>query len=130
MPSYGESANMGFFIKDGGYYFAINNKMDLALKSDIYSRGSWNVKSNLRYINRYKYNGSLNISYGKLKNSYRGFPDYSEKQDFNIKWSHKQDPKANPDFNFSANIEAGSSTFHRNNSYNDDYLKKYFDFQH
>ena len=123
MPSYGESANMGFFIKDGGYYFAINNKMDLALKSDIYSRGSWNVKSNLRYINRYKYNGSLNISYGKLKNSYRGFPDYSEKQDFNIKWSHKQDPKANPDFNFSANIEAGSSTFHRNNSYNDDYLK-------
>lgn len=123
MPSYGESANMGFFIKDGGYYFAINNKMDLALKSDIYSRGSWNVKSNLRYINRYKYNGSLNISYGKLKNSYRGFPDYSEKQDFNIKWSHKQDPKANPAFNFSANIEAGSSTFHRNNSYNDDYLK-------
>ena len=82
----------------------------------------------MRYINRYKYNGSLNISYGKLKNSYRGFPDYSEKQDFNIKWSHKQDPKANPDFNFSANIEAGSSTFHRNNSYNDDYLKKYFDF--
>ncbi len=123
MPSYGESANMGFFIKDGGYYFAINNKMDLALKSDIYSRGSWNVKSNLRYINRYKYNGSLNISYGKLKNSYKGFPDYSEKQDFNIKWSHKQDPKANPAFNFSANIEAGSSTFHRNNSYNDDYLK-------
>ena len=123
MPAYGESANMGFFIKDGGYYFTINKKIDLSLKSDIYSRGSWNIKSSMRYKNRYRYNGNLNISYGVLKNSYKGFPDYSQKKDFNIKWSHKQDPKANPSFNFSANIEAGSSTYHRNNSYNDDYLK-------
>jgi len=123
MPAYGESANMGFFIKDGGYYFAINNKIDLSLKSDIYSRGSWNIKSNMRYKSRYKYNGNFNISYGFLKNSYKGFPDYSEKQDFNIKWSHKQDPKASPSLNFSANIDAGTSTYHRNNSYSDDYLK-------
>ena len=124
IPSYGESANMGFFLKEGGYYFTLNDKMDLSLKSDIYSQGSWNIKSLLRYKKRYKYNGNLKLSYGNMKNSYFGFPDYSEKKDFHIKWSHQQDKKANPSLNFSANVEAGSSTYHRNNSYNDeDYLK-------
>ena len=124
IPSYGESTNMGFFLKDGGYYFTLSNKLDLSLKSDIYTQGSWNLKSLLRYNNRYQYNGSLNLNYGNIKNSYLGFPDYSEKKDFHIKWSHKQDKKANPSLTFSANVEAGSSTYHRNNSYNDnDYLK-------
>ena len=124
IPSYGESANMGFFLKDGGYYFTLSDKMDLSLKSDIYTQGSWNIKSLLRYKKRYKYSGNLSLSYGNMKNSYIGFPDYSEKKDFNIRWSHRQDVKANPSFNFSANVEAGSSTYHRNNSYNDDdYLK-------
>ena len=124
IPSYGESANMGFFLKDGGYYLTLSEKMDLSLKSDIYTQGSWNVKSHLRYNNRYKYNGNFNLSYGNMKNSYVGFPDYSEKKDFNIKWSHKQDQKANPSLTFSANVEAGSSTYHRNNSYDDnEYLK-------
>ena len=124
IPSYGESANMGFFLKDGGYYLTLSEKMDLSLKSDIYTQGSWNLKSLLRYNNRYKYNGNFNLSYGNMKNSYVGFPDYSEKKDFNIKWSHKQDQKANPSLTFSANVEAGSSTYHRNNSYDDnEYLK-------
>ena len=124
VPSYGESANMGFFLKDGGYYFTLSDKIDLSLKSDIYTQGSWNLKSLLRYKNRYKYNGNFNLSYGNMKNSYIGFPDYSEKKDFHVKWSHKQDQKANPSLTFSANVEAGSSTYHRNNSYNDDdYLK-------
>lgn len=124
IPSYGESANMGFFLKDGGYYFTLNKKIDLTLKSDVYTQGSWNIKSNLRYKNRYKYNGNLNLSYGNMKNSYVGFPDYSEKKDFHIKWSHRQDAKANPSINFTANVDAGSSTYHRNNSYNaNDYLK-------
>lgn len=124
IPAYGESANMGFFLKDGGYYLTLSDKMDLSIKSDIYTQGSWNLKSLLRYSNRYKYNGSFNLSYGNIKNSYKGFPDYSEKKDFHIKWSHKQDQKANPSLTFSANVEAGSSTYHRNNSYDDsDYLK-------
>ena len=124
VPSYGESANMGFFLKELGYYFTINDKLDLTLKSDIYTQGSWNLKSLFRYKKRYKYSGNLNLNFGSFKSSYKGFPDYSKKQDFNIKWAHKQDPKANPSFRFSANIEAGSSTYHRNNSYDaNDYLK-------
>lgn len=124
IPSYGESANLGFFLKGGGYYFTLSDKMDLSLKSDIYTKGSWNLKSQFRYKNRYKYNGNLNLSYGNILNSVKGFPDYSVKKDFNIKWRHQQDPKANPSLNFSANVEAGSSTYHRNNSYNaNDFLK-------
>ena len=115
---------MGFFLKELGYYFTINDKLDLTLKSDIYTQGSWNLKSLFRYKKRYKYSGNLNLNFGSFKSSYKGFPDYSKKQDFNIKWAHKQDPKANPSFRFSANIEAGSSTYHRNNSYDaNDYLK-------
>ena len=124
IPSYGESANMGFFLKGLGYYFTLSNKTDLSVKSDIYSQGSWNLKSSLRYKNRYKFNGNFNLSYGNMKSSYAGFPNYSEKKDFHVKWSHKQDQKSNPSLTFSANVEAGSSTYHRNNSYNDnDYLK-------
>jgi lipopolysaccharide assembly outer membrane protein LptD (OstA) len=124
IPSYGESTNMGFFLKNGGYYFTLSKKMDLSFKTDVYTQGSWNLKSLLRYKNRYKYNGNFNLSYGNMRNSYLGFPDYSEKKDFHIKWSHKQDVKANPSFSFAANVEAGSSTYHRNNSYNDnEYLK-------
>ena len=124
IPSYGESANLGFFLKNGGYYFTINDKVDLSLKSDIYTKGSWNLKSLLRYKNRYKYNGNLKLSYGNMFNSVKGFPNYSVKKDFNIKWRHQQDQKANPSLQFSANVEAGSSTYHRNNSYNaNDFLK-------
>ena len=124
IPSYGESANMGFFLKDGGYYFTLSDKMDLSFKSDVYTQGSWNLKSLLRYKNRYKHSGSLKLNYANMKNSYVGFPDYSEKKDFHFKWSHTQDRKANPSLTFSANVEAGSSTYHKNNSYNDnDYLK-------
>ena len=124
VPSYGESANMGFFLKELGYYFTINDKLDLTLKSDIYTQGSWNLKSLFRYKKRYKHSGNLSLNFGSFISSYKGFPDYSKKQDFNIKWAHKQDPKANPSFRFSANIEAGSSTYHRNNSYDaNDYLK-------
>lgn len=124
IPSYGESTNMGFFLKDGGYYFTLSEKLDLSLKSNIYTKGSWNVRSQLRYKNRYRFNGNLSLNYGKNFNSEKGFPDYSEKKDFNIKWRHQQDSKANPSLQFSANVEVGSSSYHRNNSYNpSDFLK-------
>mgnify|MGYP001201488274 CR=1 FL=1 len=124
IPSYGESVNLGFFLKDGGYYFGLDEKTDLSIKSDIYSKGSWNIRSQFRYNNRYKYNGNVNLNYGNIVSSIKGFPDYSVQKDFNFKWMHKQDAKANPSLQFSANLELGSSTYHRNNSYNaEDYLK-------
>ena len=127
IPSYGESENLGFFLKNGGYYFTISEKSDLQLRGDVYSKGSWSLKSLFRYKKRYKYSGNVNLNYSKMVNSINGFPDYSKKNDFFIRWSHKQDPKLNPLVNFSANVNAGSSTFHRNNSINsDDYLSNTF----
>ena len=118
IPSYGESANLGFFLKEGGYYFTISDKIDLSLKGDIYSKGSWGLKSLIRYKKRYKFSGNLNLSYGNIVNSEKGFSDYSLKKDFFVRWSHKQDPKSTPSLLFSANVNAGSSTYHRNNSFN------------
>lgn len=127
IPSYGESANLGFFLKDGGYYFTINKQMDLAIRGDIYTKGSWATRSLLRYKKRYKYNGNFNLSYGRMINSEIDMPDYSIKKDFFIRWNHKQDPKSNPSMLFSANVNAGSSTYHKNNSYNaNDYLSNTF----
>jgi len=126
-PSYGESINLGFFLKDGGYYFTLSDKIDLSLKADIYTKGSWGLKSLMRYKERYKFSGSLDLSYGNMINSEKGFLDYSIKKDFFIRWSHKQDAKANPSLQFSANVNAGSSTYHRNNTFNsNEYLSNTF----
>lgn len=128
IPSYGESANLGFFLKDGGYYFTLNNHMDLSIKGDIYTKGSASIKTNLRYKKRYKYNGNINLRYANIINSEKGFTDYSVKKDFFIRWNHQQDPKSNPLINFSANVNAGTSTFHRNNTFDNanDYLSNTF----
>jgi len=127
IPSYGESQELGFFLKNGGYYLPINEKADLTLKGDVYSKGSWNIKSNLNYKKRYKYSGSLNLSFANMMNSEKGFPDYNLKRDFFIRWKHSQDSKTNPNLQVSANVNAGSSTFHRNNLSNtNDYLSNTF----
>ena len=127
IPSYGESQELGFFLKNGGYYLPINEKADLTLKGDVYSKGSWNIKSNLNYKKRYKYSGSLNLSFANMMNSEKGFPDYNLKRDFFIRWKHSQDAKTNPNLQVSANVNAGSSTFHRNNLSNtNDYLSNTF----
>lgn len=127
IPSYGESQELGFFLKNGGYYLPINKKADLTFKGDIYSKGSWNVKSILNYKKRYKYNGSLNLSFANMKNSEKGFPNYNLKRDFFIRWKHNQDAKTNPNLQISANVNAGTSTFHRNNLSNtNDYLSNTF----
>ena len=122
-PTYGESQLLGFFLKNGGYYFAINDRMDFSLTGDIHSKGSWNVKANSNYRKRYKYNGNLNISYASIKSGSKLIQTQRDKRDFFIKWRHNQDPKASKNSRFSANVNAGSSSFHQNNSYNDnDYL--------
>lgn len=127
IPSYGESQELGFFLKNGGYYLPINKKADLTFKGDIYSKGSWNVKSILNYKKRYKYSGSLNLSFANMTNSEKGFPNYNLKRDFFIRWKHNQDAKTNPNLQISANVNAGTSTFHRNNLSNtNDYLSNTF----
>ena len=109
VPTYGEEQNRGFFLREGGYYWAASQYFDLALQGDIYSKGSWNTKMNTNYRRRYKFNGSLNIQYGIDKFGERGLDNYSRSKSFAVRWSHSQDSKANPNQTFSANVNLTSA---------------------
>ncbi|NQV02392.1 MAG: LPS-assembly protein LptD, partial [Bacteroidia bacterium] len=115
MPTYGESANRGFFLENGGYYLAINERMDLKILGDIYSRGSWAVKPSFNYVKRYKYNGMLKLGYAVNKLGFQGSSDYQKQEDFEFRWVHNQDRKARPNSNFSANVNIVSNTFNKYN---------------
>lgn len=115
IPAYGDSPRLGFFLKNGGYYFSISEKMDLKVTGDIYSKGSYSGNLASNYRNRYKYSGNVGLSYSNLKDGYKEFPSYSESREFWVNWSHTQDPKAKPNSNFSASVNAGTSTNFTNN---------------
>ncbi|MBK9292320.1 MAG: LPS-assembly protein LptD [Bacteroidetes bacterium] len=127
IPTYGESNNRGFYFENGGFYWAINDRMDLDLVGDIYTRGSWAIKPVFRYVKRYKYNGNLNLNYAINILGVEGNPDYRRSRDFRIRWSHRQDPKARPVGRFSADVNVSSSNFNAfNPSTSTDYLSNEF----
>jgi hypothetical protein len=113
-PSYGDELSRGFYLKDLGYYFAINDYMDLALTGELYSKGSWGVRARTSYRVRYKFSGSFSVSYIETVNSEKNLPDYSKAKNLNITWSHSQDPKANPFRTFSASVNFATSGYARN----------------
>jgi lipopolysaccharide assembly outer membrane protein LptD (OstA) len=115
IPTYGESANRGFYFEGGGYYWAVNDYLDLKLLGDIYTRGSWAVKPQMRYRKKYKYSGNLALTYAINKIGEEGSTDYTESKDFAIRWTHSQDPKARPNSKFSANVNIISNQY---NDYN------------
>lgn len=114
-PSFGEDYNRGFYLSDGGYYFAISDNIDLALTGEIYTKGSWGIQARSGYVKRYKYSGSFNLSYLKTILGDKGAPDYSAMTNFQILWSHSQDSKANPNMTFSASVNFTTSGYSRNN---------------
>ena len=105
----------GFGLTDGGYYFAISDKMDLKLRADIFTKGSWALNAESNYIKRYKYSGLFQASYQVTKTGDKGLPDYSVAKDFKIVWSHRQDAKANPNQTFSASVNFATSSYERTN---------------
>ena len=116
IPTYGESANRGFYLENGGYYWAINEHYDLQVLGDIYTRGSWAIKPTFRYNQRYKHNGSLALGFAVNKIGDEGAADYDKSTDFKVKWTHKQDPKAHPRHSFSADVNIISSNFNKYNA--------------
>ena len=113
-PAYGQS-DRGFFLQNGGYYFGINDHFDAALVGDIYSLGSWRVNAQSNYAYRYRFSGNTSFNYSVTLNSEPELPDYSKQKDFFVRWNHAQDAKAHPNQNFSASVNAGSSSFYKNN---------------
>lgn len=127
IPTYGESTQRGFYFENGGYYFAINEHLDLKLVGDIYTLGSWAVKPAMNYRKRYKYNGYFNANYAINILGDQGSPDYSRNRDFSLRWLHTQDPKARPKSKFSANVNIVSSQYNKFNPVNSNaYLSNTF----
>jgi len=112
-PSFGEDTgnDRGYFLQNGGYYFAINDYVDLAVLGDYYTNGSYGIRLQSNYAVRYKFRGNFGFRYENLLNSERGFPDFRQSTIYNIRWSHSQDAKANPNSRFSASVNLGSSQF-------------------
>ena len=115
MPSYGDESSRGFYLRDGGYYFAVSDKWDLKLLGEIYTKGSWGVSVASNYRKRYRYSGSFFFSYQNTKNGDKGMPDYSEQTSFKLQWSHRQDSKANPFTSLSASVNFATTDYERNN---------------
>ncbi len=113
MPTYGDEMNRGFYLRDGGYYFAISDQMDLKVLGEIFTKGSWGLSAASNYNKRYKFSGSFNASYLVTKTGEKNMPDYSVSKDFRIQWSHWQDAKANPNSSFSASVNFATSSYDR-----------------
>ena len=113
MPTYGDEMNRGFYLRDGGYYFAISDQMDLKVLGEIFTKGSWGLSAASNYNKRYKFSGAFNASYLVTKTGEKNMPDYSVSKDFRIQWSHRQDAKANPNSSFSASVNFATSSYDR-----------------
>jgi lipopolysaccharide assembly outer membrane protein LptD (OstA) len=117
MPKYGQEARRGYFLSNGGYYFALSDYFDLKLTGTIYTNGTWLADAATSYRLRYRFSGSFGFSYANNITSYKGMPDYGQNSNYRISWSHAQDGKANPGSRFSASVNMSSSGYDRNNSY-------------
>jgi len=112
-PSFGEQNTRGYFIQNGGYYLPINDNLDLTLLGDYYTNGSHGIRVENTYLYRYRFRGNLSFRFENLIQGERGFPDYSKSSIYNLRWSHSQDAKSNPNSRFSASVNLGSSKYYQ-----------------
>ncbi len=127
LPTYGESANRGFYLEGGGFFWAVSDYFTLKITSDIFTGGSWKIAPVLTYRKRYKYSGALSFSVARNVINTKGDPDYSSTKDFRIRWTYNQDPKARPNSTFSANVNIITSNYVKYNTVNPDtYLSNEF----
>lgn len=113
IPTWGQTNSQGYFLQNGGYYLALNDYLDISLMGDVYSNGSWGLRSESSYVVRYRFSGNFSFRYENLIRSQKGFDDYSKSTNFNLRWSHSQDAKSNPNARFSASVNLGSSKYFR-----------------
>lgn len=118
IPSYGVSQSQGYYLQNGGYYLGISDHLDMQLRGDIYSYGSWAQRDIINYDQRYQYSGNITFGYALTKLPITGTTDFSKENSWNIAWTNSQDPKARPNSTFMASVNAGSTNYYTNTSYN------------
>lgn len=115
LPSVREDPTLGFALADFGYYIGLNDYWDLTLKGSVYSKGSYEMNAASRYTKRYKYTGNIFLAYSSRKYGVEGTPGYDNPtKDFQIRWSHQQNPNAHPGTTFSASVNASTRGAFRN----------------
>ena len=115
MPSYGDETSRGFYLREGGYYFALSDYVDAKVLGDIYTKGSWMLSGQSNYKKRYRFSGNLYISYQHTQTGEKNMPDYNASNSFKVTWTHRQDPKSNPTQSFTASVNFATSSYERNN---------------
>ena len=115
MPSYGDENTRGFYLRDGGYYFAVNDYWDLKLTGEIFTKGSWGLGAQTTYKKRYKYSGNFYFNYQVTKTGEKNLPDYTVTKNFKLQWRHQQDSKMNPNSSFSASVNFATQSYEKNN---------------
>lgn len=115
MPSYGDETSRGFYLRDGGYYFAINDYMDFKALGEIYTKGSWGLSAETNYRKRYRYNGNFYISFLRTVDGEKNMPDYAVTKSLKVQWTHSKDAKASPNTTFSARVNFASENYERSN---------------
>ncbi len=115
VPTYGDEMERGFYLKDGGYYFALSDYFDLKVLGEIFTKGSWGLSAESKYRKRYKFSGNVYLSSLTTKLGDKGLPDYSVSKNFKFRWTHRQDAKANPYQNFSASVNFATQSYERSN---------------
>lgn len=114
IPSFGERADVGFYLNSLGYYQPIGEHFDLKVMFDFYTKGSWNIRPEMNYIKKYRYTGNFAAEVGSTVTGIKGLDDYNKVNTYNFTWTHRQDAKANPLFNFSASVNIVSNKFYNN----------------
>jgi lipopolysaccharide assembly outer membrane protein LptD (OstA) len=118
IPKIGQTFELGYSLREGGYYFALSDNFDLAVTGDIYTNGTWLVNATSAYVKKYKYSGRVSLSFANNVSGHKGLPDYSKSNNYKIDWAYNQDAKANPGSRFAANVSMSSSSYDKTNSYN------------
>lgn len=113
IPAPGQNNERGYFLQNGGYYFALSDYYDLAILGDYYTNGSYALRSETSYAKRYKFSGNVQVRYENQVLGEKGFPGYARTNQYNIQWSHSQDPKASANSRFSSSVNFGSSKYFR-----------------
>lgn len=113
VPTFGDDNDRGFFLQNGGYYFALSDYYDLAIVGDFFTNGSWSLRFESQYAKRYKYRGNISFRTENLIRSERGLADFTKSTNRNFRWSHTRDPKSSPNSSFSASVNIASSNFFR-----------------
>lgn len=115
MPTYGDETNRGFYLRDGGYYFAVNDHFDFKALGEIYTKGSWGLSGETNYNRRYHYSGNFYVSYLRTVEGEKNMPDYAVTKSLKVQWTHRKDPKASPNSTFSARVNFASENYERKN---------------